>query len=44
MDRNAGYVQALKEAGLPIDEELIVVGDFTEQSGLIATQALLNRA
>lgn len=44
VDRHAGYLQALKEAHLPIDEQLIVVGDFTEQSGLLATQALLSRA
>ena len=43
VDRKAGYVQALTEAGLPSDEELIVEGDFTEQSGLIAMQALLRR-
>ena len=28
IDREAGYCRALREAGLPIEEELIVTGDF----------------
>lgn len=44
VDRKAGYAQALTDAGLPCDEDLIVEGDFTEQSGLIAMEALLRRA
>jgi len=30
-------------AGLPIDKRLIVTGDYTEQSGLLALQALFSR-
>ncbi len=44
VDRRAGYLRALQEASLTLDEQLIMVGDFTEQSGLLAMQALLNRA
>ena len=44
VDRKAGYVHALIEAGLPHDDDLIVVGDFTELSGLIAMEVLLSRA
>ncbi len=44
VDRYAGYRRALSDANLPIDEQIIFVGDFTEQSGLLATQSLLNRA
>jgi len=42
-DRHAGYKAALKEAGLAADQQLIVAGSYTEQSGLLAMQALLNR-
>lgn len=42
-DRCAGYRQALTALGLPIDEQLIIQGDYTEQSGLMAAQALLSR-
>jgi LacI family transcriptional regulator len=44
VDRRAGYTRALAEAGLPADEDLIVAGDYTEQSGLLAIQSLLRRA
>jgi LacI family transcriptional regulator len=44
VDRRAGYLQALQEAGLPPDPELIVEGDYTERSGLLAMQAILGRA
>jgi len=43
-DRYKGYLQALAEAGLPADPQLTVEGDFNEQSGLLAMQALLNRS
>jgi LacI family transcriptional regulator len=33
LDRRDGYKQALLEAGLPIAPELIVEGDFTQESG-----------
>jgi LacI family transcriptional regulator len=42
-DRRAGYCRAHEEAGLPLDPQLIVEGDFTERSGLLAAQALLSR-
>ena len=40
-DRQAGYQQALKRYGLPLDDDLLVEGDFTEQSGYKAAQTLL---
>lgn len=42
-ERRLGYEQALTAAGLPVDERLIVEGNFTEQSGLLALEALLSR-
>lgn len=44
VDRREGYLQALADAGLPADPGLIVEGNYTEQSGLLAMQALLSRA
>jgi LacI family transcriptional regulator len=41
VDRRAGYGRALAEAGLALDPRLIVEGDYTEPSGLLAVQALL---
>lgn len=43
-DRLAGYRQALTAHQLPVDEELIVEGDFTEESGMAATRDLLTRS
>jgi LacI family transcriptional regulator len=43
VDRREGYGRALESAGLPLDEKLIVAGDYTEQSGLLALQALFSR-
>jgi LacI family transcriptional regulator len=43
VDRRVGYARALDMAGLPLDEHLIVAGDYTEQSGLLALQALFSR-
>jgi LacI family transcriptional regulator len=43
-DRRAGYQAALTESGLAIEPQLIVEGNYTEQSGLLAMQALLSRA
>ena len=42
MDRQAGNVQALEEAGLPLDPALVVPGDFTEPGGLMAVGRLLD--
>ncbi len=42
-DRHAGYCQALAEAGMPINERLIVDAQFTERSGLAAVEELIAR-
>jgi len=39
--RLAGYHEAIAEAGLEPDDALVLSGDFTFQSGVAATQALL---
>jgi LacI family transcriptional regulator len=41
LDRREGYQSALYEAGLPVDEKLIVAGDFTENSGYTSMRQLL---
>jgi LacI family repressor for deo operon, udp, cdd, tsx, nupC, and nupG len=39
--RLSGYKDALREAGLPFDDELVIAGDFSIESGIAAmTQAL----
>jgi len=40
-DREIGYRNALKDAGIPIDENLIGKGDFSEQSGADFLEMLL---
>ena len=40
-ERLAGYRRALTQAGLPVDERLIAVGEFHEASGLMALNQLL---
>jgi LacI family transcriptional regulator len=42
-DREAGYRDALAEAGVPVDETLLVGDSFTMQSGEIAGRTLLDR-
>jgi len=42
-DRRAGYTRALVEAGLQLDERLIVQGKFTAASGLACVEELLMR-
>ncbi|WP_238993458.1 LacI family DNA-binding transcriptional regulator [Nocardioides caldifontis] len=42
-DRYAGYVAALEGAGLEVDEELVVEGDFSQVSGARAVAELLER-
>jgi len=42
-DRLAGYKQALQDSGIQIDDNLIIEGDFSEKSGLLAVQSLLMR-
>ena len=41
LDRKEGYLKALVERGHPVDESLIVEGDFTEASGYYAMKKLL---
>lgn len=41
--RLAGYREACAEAGLPVDNELVVSGDFSEPSGAAAMRQLLGR-
>jgi DNA-binding LacI/PurR family transcriptional regulator len=41
IDRLAGYRDALGEAGVPVDPELIAVGDFTHEGGTAARARLL---
>jgi DNA-binding LacI/PurR family transcriptional regulator len=42
-DRLAGYQEALRDAGLPVDDTLVELGDFSEASGAAAMRALLGR-
>jgi len=41
--RYQGYVQALTEAGIEPDQRLVVEGDLSRQSGLMALDALVGR-
>jgi DNA-binding LacI/PurR family transcriptional regulator len=41
--RLAGYCDALRDAGVPEDQTLIAYGDFSELSGVRATNQLLSR-
>lgn len=41
LDRLVGYRRALEQAGLPVEESLIVEGDFSEHSGYAAAGKLL---
>ena len=43
LDRLAGYQQALDEAGIGHDPDLVIPGDYTEVSGLAAVHRLLER-
>lgn len=36
VDRYNGYIQSLEAAGLPFDKNLVVYGDFTLRSGVVA--------
>lgn len=42
-DRIAGYKNVLRKNNLPVDEELILTGDYTPESGYEAMQTLLKR-
>lgn len=41
LEREAGYRQALKQAGIAFDPALVMPGDFTEAGGLMAVNRLL---
>lgn len=41
LDRREGFIKALKAAGRKPDEDLIIEGDFTEDSGYVAMQKLM---
>jgi LacI family transcriptional regulator len=43
-DRLEGYLRALKAHRLPVEEALIVEGDYTELSSMAAAQRLLSRS
>lgn len=43
IDRLQGYQRALTEAGLELDPQLLVEGDFSSRSGLMAVETLLLR-
>ncbi|MFP4344847.1 MAG: LacI family DNA-binding transcriptional regulator [Anaerolineales bacterium] len=43
VDRQRGYVQALRSRGIPVDSELVVEGDFTDEGGYYAMQRLIPR-
>lgn len=43
IDRHEGYQQALKQANIEVDSRLVVNGDFSSQSGVIAVESLLMR-
>lgn len=40
-ERMRGYRAALRDAGLPVVEELLVSGDFSEEAGAVGARALL---
>jgi LacI family transcriptional regulator len=42
LEREAGYKQALKQAGIAFDPALVMPGDFTESGGLLAVNRLLD--
>ncbi|MEV6200102.1 LacI family DNA-binding transcriptional regulator [Streptomyces sp. NPDC051771] len=44
VERLAGYRETLADHGLPVDEDLIVTGDYSRASGAEGARALLERA
>jgi len=42
-DRIKGYKNAMRDAGLPVDDTMMANGDFTHQSGYLAMMALLEQ-
>lgn len=43
VQRLEGYKQALVDHGIEVDEELIIEGDFSESSGMMAAEMLMGR-
>ena len=43
IERRDGYLKALEETGTEVDPDLIIEGDFTEPSGVMAVEMLLMR-
>jgi LacI family transcriptional regulator len=43
LQRKQGYRQALIDAGIGVDERLIIEGDYREQAGLLGVEGLLMR-
>ena len=43
VDRKEGFLRAMQQAGLEVDPDLIIEGDFTEASGLLAVEMLMTR-
>ena len=43
LDRRQGYLNALNDRGIALEEQLIVTGDFTEVSGFMGMQRLLRQ-
>lgn len=43
IDRKQGYENALIEAGMPVDENMIAVGNFSQDSGYVAMRHLLSK-
>ncbi|MFO7683501.1 MAG: substrate-binding domain-containing protein [Chloroflexota bacterium] len=41
--RRAGYTQALADAGIEFNQDLVVGGDFRRQSGILGVETLLTR-
>jgi LacI family transcriptional regulator len=42
IERRNGYIQAIEDAGLKVNHDLIVEGDYTEPSGVLAMERLLS--
>lgn len=43
INRKEGYLDALKNAGIVSDEEMVIEGDFTIESGIACTRRLLSQ-
>jgi LacI family transcriptional regulator len=43
VDRKNGYLKAMADAGIQVEPELMIEGDFTEASGVMAVEMLMTR-